>query len=73
LSDRASEGSVRLEIFDASGRRVATLVNERLTPGEHSIAWNGRGDGGTPIPSGNYFARLTTLDGSTSRRLVLER
>jgi flagellar hook assembly protein FlgD len=48
-------------------------VNERLTPGEHSIAWNGRGDGGTPIPSGNYFARLTTLDGSTSRRLVLER
>jgi len=73
LSDRAGAGNARLEIFDPSGRRVATLLNERLGPGEHSVAWNGRGDGGALARSGIYFARLTTRDGATSRRLVLDR
>jgi probable HAF family extracellular repeat protein len=73
LSDRAGAGNARLEIFDPSGRRVATLLNERLGPGEHSVAWNGHADGGAAVRSGIYFARLTTQDGSTSRRLVLQR
>jgi len=73
LSERAGVGNVRLEIFDPSGRRVATLLNERLAPGEHSVVWNGRADGGASIHAGIYFARLTTLDGSTSRKLVLQR
>jgi probable HAF family extracellular repeat protein len=73
LSQRAASGNVRLEIFDAAGRRVAALLDQRLEPGRHSVAWNGRADGGAAIGSGIYFARLTTLDGSASRRLVLER
>ena len=73
LSQRAASGNVRLEILDVAGRRVAALLDQRLGPGRHSIAWNGRADGGAALGSGIYFARLTTQDGSASRRLVLER
>lgn len=71
LSARGGSGTTRLEIYDVSGRRVVTLFDDRLAPGPHSVAWNGRGDGGSAAPAGLYFARLTTRDGSTSRRLVL--
>jgi probable HAF family extracellular repeat protein len=73
LSAQAATGNARLEVFDLSGRRVALLLNEKLAPGEHSLSWNGRDDAGAMIPSGIYFARLTTRDGATSRRLMLER
>ncbi len=58
---------VRLEVFDAGGRRVTTLVNGALPAGVHAAAWNGRDDAGHPSPTGIYFARLTA--GSVSRTL----
>lgn len=45
LSEKGATGEVRLEIFDPSGRRVATVLDQRLTPGRHSIGWDGRAEG----------------------------
>ena len=57
--DLAHAGEARLEVFDAAGRRVATLLDSWLEPDVYSVSWNGRGDGGEPLGAGLYFVRLT--------------
>src|SRR5580765_1828735 len=55
-------GSVAdLSIYDAAGRRVATLVHSELPPGRHSLAWDGRDESGSPVAAGIYLARLSTV------------
>ncbi len=66
-------GPVSLEVFDASGRLVRTLVSEPLTAGRHSIGWEGRDDAGRSVTSGLYFYRLSTNDGTLRRSMVLLR
>ena len=38
--DLANADMVSLEIFDIAGRKVASLINEYMTPGNHQISWN---------------------------------
>jgi hypothetical protein len=61
---------VRLEIFDAGGRRVAGLVDREMTAGEHAVRWDGRDGDGRRGTAGLYFARLTAGDHHSVRRLV---
>jgi photosystem II stability/assembly factor-like uncharacterized protein len=75
---RISEtGFVTLEIFDVAGRKVATLMREALTPGEHKFQWNGHDDTGRAVGSGMYFYRLQVTGGKTSfqqtRKMLLVR
>jgi len=64
-------GDVSLQVFDAAGRHVRTLLAGELGPGAHSIAWDGRGDTGKRLASGVYLYRLTSSDGCESRKMVL--
>jgi hypothetical protein len=64
-------GRVMLAIYDVRGTRVATLVDDDLPAGEHSVEWTGVGDGGTPMPSGVYFARLETAAGVRTVKVTL--
>ena len=50
---------VRIEIFDATGRRVRLLLDSRLAAGRHSFSWDGQGDRGSPIASGTYLVRTS--------------
>jgi hypothetical protein len=61
---------VTLEVFDVAGRLVRTLVRAELTPGEHSVIWDGNDAGGRRAGSGVYFARLTAPPSSSVRRIV---
>jgi hypothetical protein len=54
----ATAGDTRLDMYDASGRRVAEMVHGLLEPGNYSVRWDGRTDGGEPLGAGLYFARL---------------
>tara|TARA_B100001250_G_scaffold309730_1_gene271666 strand:+ start:98 stop:3433 length:3336 start_codon:yes stop_codon:yes gene_type:complete len=38
--DLANADMVSLEIFDIAGRKVASLINEYMIPGNHQISWN---------------------------------
>ena len=49
---------VRLAVFDVSGRRVKTLVNEPLEAGSHAVPWNGMDDLGQQVAPGIYMYRL---------------
>jgi probable HAF family extracellular repeat protein len=70
----ATEGHAQLELFDVTGRSVRTLVDGRLGPGRHTIAWDGRGHSGEPLPAGLYLARFASGSGpSVTRRVSLVR
>lgn len=63
-------GPAALVVYSATGRRVwsASVTLRGDTP---AVArWDARGDGGMTTPAGIYLARLTTSDGSATRKLV---
>lgn len=53
---------VTLEVFDVTGRRVATLLNDALARGQHTVAWDARNEAGQTVSSGVYFYRLQAGD-----------
>jgi aminopeptidase N len=61
-------GKVNLEILDAAGRVVNTLVSARSGPGTHYVTWNAM-----DVAPGVYFCRLTTSDRSEQVKLVVAR
>lgn len=57
---------VRLDVFDEIGRKVATVLNNRLASGVHTAIFDATG-----IPSGAYVYQLTTADAVLSKKLML--
>ena len=64
-------GRVTLAVYDVLGRRVATLLDEVLTAGTHSIAWNARDDAGQSVASGAYVYRLNGAGTTLSRVMTV--
>ncbi|RMI26210.1 MAG: T9SS C-terminal target domain-containing protein [Calditrichaeota bacterium] len=64
---------VSLRIYDLLGREVKTLVNERLTPGNYTVQWDGTDNLGKPVASGVYFYRLTSGNHRLTRKMLLIR
>jgi len=51
---------VSVEVFDATGRRVASLLEGALTAGRHSVSWDGRDLAGREVAAGVYLVRVET-------------
>jgi hypothetical protein len=64
-------GHAELVVYDASGRRVATLVNAPLTSGAHEAVWSGAGADGHRIGAGLYFVALRAPGVSQSHKILL--
>ena len=60
------ESNVRLEIYNLLGECVATVVDETKPSGYYSVEFSA-----LSLPSGIYFSRLTTVDGSFMRKMIL--
>lgn len=60
--------NVRLEAYDRSGRKLATLVSGFASAGAHSATWDTRG-----VPAGICFLRLTAAGGQRSLKVVVGR
>lgn len=67
----AQRAPVRLEIFDASGRLVATPASGVFDAGEHAVEWQGRSASGEAVPDGVYFYRLSAPGVRQTRKMVL--
>ena len=65
-----SADRAQLGVFDLSGRRVRSLLDENVPAGERLITWDGRSDNGQTAKSGVYFIRVQTPQGSASRRVL---
>ena len=66
----ATPGAAQIEVFDAAGRHVRTLVNGRIDAGPHEVSWDGRDDGGAAAAPGVYFYRLRCGGYEESSRVV---
>ena len=51
-------GSVRVNVFDMSGRLVSTLANEEMAAANHTLVWDGTDMNGNTVGAGVYFCRL---------------
>jgi hypothetical protein len=63
--------NVQLSVFDAAGRRVASLRSGSQTAGRHAVTWDGRDDSGRDAPAGVYFCQLRADSFQQIRRFVL--
>lgn len=52
-----ANGQVRLDIIDAAGRRVRTLLDGSLPAGTHALSWSGETDRSESASSGVYWVR----------------
>jgi hypothetical protein len=68
-----AEGHVRLSVYDLAGRRIATLVDRRVSAGTWTARWDGRTGGGQPVAAGVYFLGLETPWGRQSQKITLLR
>ena len=64
---------VRLHIVDIRGQEVTRLLNRYLTPGRHKVTWDGTDRFGRAMPSGVYFAVLTTGFHQRVQKMLLVR
>jgi photosystem II stability/assembly factor-like uncharacterized protein len=58
-------GIVKLEVYDIIGRKLQTLVNEKLSPGTYETTFDAAG-----LSSGIYFYKLTTDGFSQTKKML---
>lgn len=73
LAIPAPGGMPVVRVLDASGRSVKSIDTGILSPGIHSVSWDGRDDAGNKAAAGVYFVTALLGENKTSNRLVLIR
>jgi hypothetical protein len=64
--DLARTAPAILQVFDISGRVVATLFDDVASAGHHALPFNG-----SALPSGVYFCRLQSGELSATQKMLL--
>ena len=65
--------AVRMSLIDVAGKRVRTLMAGERPAGLQTLVWDGRAEGGSPLPAGVYFLTLTAEGRTSNRTLILLR
>ena len=68
--DIPQETRCSLTIYDSSGRRIKTLINKVLKPGEYVLHWMGKNTEGKMVSNGIYFYRLQTSDFTKTQKVI---
>lgn len=61
---------VKLSIYNQRGQLVKQLVSEGKNAGTHTVSWDGRDAKGRKVSSGIYFARLTSDQQISQKKLI---
>ena len=69
--DLPEDGNVILMIYDVMGREVATLQNNEMKAGYHSVRWDARNQMGRKVAAGVYFYQIKTARYLKTRKMVL--
>ena len=62
----AKAGQTSLIVYNLLGQKVATLVDGFKLPGRFNAQWNA-----SEIASGVYFYKLSTVENSKTRKMIL--
>jgi len=69
----AERAHVRIAVFDAAGRRVATLEETEREPGAYQAVWDTRNASGERVATGLYFVKMWAGPFEKSERIVVLR
>jgi hypothetical protein len=69
--DLPKAGKTDLNIYNAKGQLVRTLVSGNLPSGVHSLTWNGVDNNGNNVASGLYFYQLSASGKTETRKMML--
>jgi hypothetical protein len=64
---------VTIKLFDITGQKVATLLDQVQGPGAYSLWWDGRGNKGIRLASGVYFCRMESPGFMKVQKFVMSR
>jgi hypothetical protein len=67
----AEPGSVRVDVFDLSGRRVRSLADGPFVKGPTLIDWDLADGSGRRVAAGVYLVRAATEGAAVTRRIVI--
>jgi hypothetical protein len=68
-----ASAQVNLQVFNARGEKVRTLLQGPMSAGEQAVPWHGRDDHGQLVNSGVYFYRLETESSIKTGQMALVR
>ncbi len=71
--DLASNGKVKIKIYNLLGEEVMTLVDATQVAGTYEVLWNGKNDKGSDVASGLYLYRIQAGNFVQSKKLVFLR
>ena len=74
--ETSQPSTVRLEIYDVSGRRIQTISLGHVAPGyyldrQSAIYWDGRSTTGEPVSSGIYFYSLVVNQQRLTKQMMV--
>ncbi|MBS1553194.1 MAG: T9SS type A sorting domain-containing protein [Bacteroidetes bacterium] len=62
------KGFVILEIYDVTGKKIVSLINQNLNSGQYTTTWKSDN-----YPSGVYFYKLSIGDFSETKKMILQK
>ncbi len=69
--DVPTSSKVKIIVYDALGRRVATLADKNFQAGSYHIEWNGNNASGMKVSSGVYFISMRSPSFVATKKAVL--
>lgn len=69
----SAPAQVRLQVYDAAGRMIDTVVEAPYEAGDHTTHWSGRDHRGVPVNSGVYHLRIVADDQTRAAKLIVAR
>ena len=67
----ASDGFVKLSIFDMKGREIKTLIENIQLSGKRSVIWNATDNNYQPVSAGLYLYKIQKKGITKTRKMVL--
>jgi hypothetical protein len=64
-------GTVRVQVYSPTGRRIADLANAWMPAGTHQLHWTGKDEAGNSVPAGIYMVRAITNGRDVMTRVSL--
>jgi hypothetical protein len=64
---------IEISIYDVLGRRVKSVIKERINAGMHEIEWNGKNDLEEQVSSGIYLYLIKVFEKSLTGKMILQK
>ncbi len=66
-----NSGKTELVIFNISGQKIRSLINNNQPAGKHSVVWDGKDNSGNNVCSGIYFYQMKQAEKYTGLKKMI--